>query len=64
MNYDQIKAGLANARSFLDAGNVAEADRLIRSMVGQGMTKADLDAGLTDAHLDALRKHARKVGGK
>lgn len=63
MTYDEISWHLANARAFLDAGDVPEADRIIRAMLGKGLTRADLDAGLTPRQLAELRAYSKR-GGK
>jgi hypothetical protein len=57
MNYDQIKAELANARSFLDSGNVPEAHRIIVAASKKGMSLNDLDNGLTKNQMRQLREY-------
>lgn len=60
MSYDEIKAELANARALLDAGDVADADALLRSLLSRGMTLHDLDNGLTAGQFAQLREHAKR----
>ena len=59
MNYDEIKRKINEAGRFVDDGKVAEGDALIRTMVGKGLTKNDLEVNLTEAQYGALRKHER-----
>lgn len=56
MNYREIQLRLAEASRLIDAGKLTEADRLIRSMLGKGMTPADLDANLGAERIRALRE--------
>lgn len=59
MNYDEIKKNLREAGKLVDAGDVAEADTKIRSMLGKGVTKHDLDTNLTPAQMKKLREHTK-----
>lgn len=56
MDYSVIKQNLYKAGRMVDKGEVREADKLIRSMVGKGMTKADITFCLTDTQRATLRK--------
>lgn len=62
MTYDEIKRKIREAGRLVDAGQVAEADALLRSMVGKGLRLADLDANLSAAQVKQLREHSQ--GGK
>jgi hypothetical protein len=62
MNYQDIKKGIAEAGRLIDAGDLAAADKKIRSMVGKGLTRNDLDANLTKNQIKQLRLHTS--GGK
>jgi pentatricopeptide repeat protein len=57
MSYAEIKKNLREASRLVDAGNVGEADTLIRSMVGKGLSPADMVANLTPGQMKALREH-------
>lgn len=59
MNYQEIKLNLSKADRLVSEGKVAEADTLIRSMAGKGLTGADLSANLSPASLRQLRQHAK-----
>ena len=59
MDYQEIKQRLSEAGRLVDAGKVAEADAMIRTMLGKGLTGMDLQANLTPTQLRALRKHDR-----
>lgn len=61
MNYDEIKAGLANARSYLDRGDVAEAHRIIMGL--HGITPNDIDVGLTSNQKRQLREYQKQHRG-
>ena len=60
MNYQKIKLNLSEAGRRVDAGDLHAADLIIRSMVGKGMTRADMDANLTKEQMRKLRAHAKK----
>jgi len=60
MNYQEIKLNLTKANLLVSEGLVAEADALIRSMVGKGLTGADLSANLTSTAMRKLRAFAKK----
>jgi len=59
MNYQKIRQNLNEAGRLVDRGEVAEADTLIRTMVGRGLTNNDLRVNLTEAQCKALRNHER-----
>jgi hypothetical protein len=59
--YESIKAALAEAGRMVDAGDVAGADDVIRSMLGKGLTGADLDANLTSEQVGKLRAYEKAV---
>jgi hypothetical protein len=59
MTYDEIKRKIREAGKLVDEGKVADADVLIRTMVGKGLTGRDLDVNLTEAQYKALRKFER-----
>lgn len=59
MNYDEIKKNLREAGKLVDDGDVAAADTKIRSMLGKGLTGADLDANMTRAQMKKLREHTK-----
>lgn len=59
MTYDEIKKNLRQASRLIHEGNVAKADRLIRSMAGKGLSKADLDANLTQNEIKILREFSK-----
>jgi len=63
MNYQEIKPNLAKANLLVSEGLVAEADALIRSMAGKGLTGADVSANLTPAALRKLRAFAKARKG-
>ena len=58
--YAEIKKNLAAAAKLVDEGKLDEADKLIRSMLGKGMSGADLSAALTPAQMKKLRAHSKK----
>jgi len=60
MNYEQIKSKLNEAGRLVDAGQVAEADTMIRSMRGEGVTANDISTNLTSAQMRQLRIHSKK----
>ena len=60
MNYEEIKKSLNEVGELVNAGMLREADKKVRKMLGQGLTRSDLDANLTHAQIAALRKHAKK----
>ena len=65
MNYQQIKQNLNRAEALVNAGSVAEAHQLIKSMVGQGLTGHDLKTNLSTIAYAKLAKHEREtVHGK
>jgi hypothetical protein len=59
MNYQKIKLNLSEAGRRVDAGDLHAADLIIRSMVGQGMTRADMDVNLTSEQIRKLREFAK-----
>lgn len=61
MNYQQIKLNLTRAEQLTQAGQVAQADKLIRSMVGKGLTPMDLQNNLSGAAKRALRAYAKRT---
>jgi pentatricopeptide repeat protein len=60
MTYQEIKTNLCKADRLALAGNVAEADALVRSMLGKGMTPNDLSSNLSPQAMRKLRAFARK----
>ncbi len=56
MTYDEIKRKLNQAARLVDAGDTARAGAVIRSMVGYGLTRADLDHVLGARRLAKLRR--------
>jgi len=59
MDYGEIRRMLNGAGRLVDGGKVAEADALIRTLLGKGLTGRDMDVNLTDAQHKALRKFER-----
>lgn len=60
MNYTEIKSKLNAAGRLVDAGQVSEANTMIRSMLGKGLTAKDITANLTQSQLRKLRSHSQK----
>ena len=56
MSYDEIKRKLNQAARLIDAGETARAGAVIRSMVGHGLTRADLDHILGARRIAKLRR--------
>lgn len=61
LNYAQIKSNLLAAGRMVDAGDIAGADALVRSMAGRCMTLADIDANLTATQKRKLRAHGKRA---
>ena len=55
MTYETIKARLHVARRLLRAGELLAADATVRSLVGQGLTPADLRTFFSGGELRQLR---------
>ena len=60
LDYQAIKQALNKAGRLVDSGDVEEADKLIRSLCGRGLTRNDLDDNLSTKQLKTLRNHARE----
>ena len=56
MTYDEIKRKLNDAARLVDAGDLMRAGAVIRSMVGHGLTRSDLDHILGARRLAKLRR--------
>lgn len=57
MTYDAIKQELRAAEKQVQAGDLTGADTRIRAMLGEGLTRADMDANLLPGTIKALREH-------
>ena len=53
MTYDEIKQNLRKADKLVTEGKLAEADRLILSMLGKGMAQNDIQSNM---HPDSVKK--------
>lgn len=62
MHYAQIKSNLCKAERLAVAGNISEADALIKSMMGKGLAPMDLRNHLSAEALRKLRAFAKKGG--
>ena len=55
--YAIIKRDLRKAGRLVDEGKVAEADAVVRDLLGQGLTAVDVNTNLTKDQLAKLRAH-------
>ena len=60
MTYEEIKLNLAKAEQLVLAGKVLDADALVRSMLGKGLSPMDLSNNLSAKAMRALRSFARQ----
>ena len=56
---EQIKAQLLSVESLVIRGEVAKADRAIRSLISKGATLADVQINLTTKSMKALNKFSK-----
>jgi hypothetical protein len=59
IGYHEIKRALRVAAELVDAGHLAVADDLIRSMCGKGLTAADMGANLTHEQFRKLQAYSK-----
>lgn len=62
MTYETIKVALRRAAALIESGDIEAADSCVQSVVGRGLTRADLDANLTPEQIGKLRAYARGRG--
>jgi hypothetical protein len=60
MTYEEIKSNLAKAEQLALSGKVSDADALVRSMLGKGLSPMDLRNNLSAKAMRALRSFAKQ----